>query len=103
MGLSSYTRTSRKLVRTHDVGTKPYLRKESEPTCGWMVRGTVVSPAHQGSNPGARIYFWSYFRISGDAHSVGGDVLVDDDAPKMICCLSLLNVPIRVECACVHL
>ena len=51
-----------------------------EPTCGWMVRGTVVSPAHQGSNPGARIYSWIYFRVSGDAHSLGGDVLVDDEA-----------------------
>ena len=29
--------------------------KKSEPTCGWMVRGTVVSLAHQGSSPGARI------------------------------------------------
>ena len=37
-----------------------------EPTCGWMVRGTVVSPAHQGSSSGARIYSWNYFRISGD-------------------------------------
>ena len=26
----------------------------SEPTCGWMVRGTMVSPPHQGSNSGAR-------------------------------------------------
>ena len=54
-----------------------------EPTCGWMVRGTVVSPAYQGSNPDARIYSWIYFRISGDAHSVGGDVPVDDEVPMV--------------------
>ena len=24
-------------------------------SCGWMIRGTVISPANQGSNPGARI------------------------------------------------
>ena len=48
-----------------------------------MVRGTVVSKAHQDSNPGARIYSWIYFRISDDAHSMGGDVPVDDEAPTM--------------------
>ena len=52
-------------------------------TSSWMVRGTVVSPAHQGSSPDARIYSWIYFRISGYAYSVGGDVLVDDEAPTM--------------------
>ena len=56
------------------------VRDMSEPTYDWMVRGTVVSLAHQGSNPGARIYFWIYFRIFGDAHSVGRDVPVDDEA-----------------------
>ena len=55
----------------------------SEPTCGWMVRGIVVSPAHQGSSPSARIYFRIYVRISGDAHSVGGDVPVDEEAPTV--------------------
>ena len=48
-----------------------------------LVRGTVVSLTHQGSNSGARIYFWIYFRISGDAHSVGGDVSVDDAVPTV--------------------
>ena len=74
-----------------------------------MVRGTVVSPAHQGSNPGARIYSWIYFRISGDAHSMGGDVPIDDEGAygdfvnfKMICRLSLSNVLIGVGCACVR-
>ena len=55
----------------------------SEPTCGWMVRGTVVSSAHQGLNSDARIYSYIYFRIFGDAHSVGGDVPVDDEAPTV--------------------
>ena len=50
---------------------------------GWMVRGTVVSRTHQGSSPGARIYSWIYFRISGDAHSVAGDVPVDDEVPTV--------------------
>ena len=54
-----------------------------KPTCGWMVRGTVISPAHQGLSPGARIYFWIYFRIFGDAHSVGEDVSVDDEVPTV--------------------
>ena len=35
-----------------------------EPTCGWMVRGIVVSTAHQSSSPGARIYSWIYLMIS---------------------------------------
>ena len=39
-----------------------------KPIYGWMVRWTVVSLAHQGSNPGARICSWIYFRIFGDAH-----------------------------------
>ena len=52
-------------------------------TCGWMVRGTVVFPAHQGSNPDARIYFWIYFRFFGNVHLVGGDVPVDDEVPMM--------------------
>jgi hypothetical protein len=26
---------------------------------------------------------WIYFRISGDAHLVGGDVLVDDEVPTV--------------------
>ena len=33
------------------------LRLHREPTCGWIVRGTVVFSTHQGSSPGARIYF----------------------------------------------
>ena len=56
-----------------------YNRPCCELTCGWMVRGIMVSSAYQGSNPDARIYFWIYFRISSDAHSVGGDVPVDDE------------------------
>ena len=39
-------------------GTLLFIPKEKsicEPTCGWMVRGTVLSPAHQGSSPVARI------------------------------------------------
>ena len=70
-----------------------------------MVRGTVVSPAHQGSNPGGRIYS----SIFGDALSVGGDVPVDDEGAygdfvnfKMICRLSLSEVLIGVGCACVR-
>ena len=51
-----------------------------ESTYDWMVRGTLVSPAHQSSNPGACVYSWIYFRIFGDAHSVWGDVPVDDEA-----------------------
>jgi hypothetical protein len=43
----------------------------------------VVSLAHQGSNPGARIYFWIYFRIYGDAYSVGGDVPIDDEVGRV--------------------
>ena len=67
----------------------------------------MVSPAHQGSSPGARIYSWIYFKISGDAHSVGGDVPVDDVYGdfvnfKMICQLSLSEVLIGVGCACVR-
>ena len=68
----------------------------------------MVSPAHQGSNPGARIYSWIYFKISGYAHSVGGDVPVDDVVPtdfvnfKMTCRLSLSEMLIGVGCACVR-
>jgi hypothetical protein len=57
--------------------------KPGEPTGRWMVRGTVVFPTHQGSSPGARIYSWIYFRISSNAHSVGGDVPVDDEVPTV--------------------
>ena len=50
-----------------------------------MVRWTVVSLIHQGSNPGARIIpeFISGFPAMGDALLVGGDVPVDNEAPTM--------------------
>ena len=51
-------------------------------------------------------YSWIYFRISGDAHSVGGDAPVDDEVHfvnfKMICRLSLSEMLIGVGCACVR-
>ena len=65
------------------VNTNPKTRKSCEPTCGSMVRGTVVFPAHQGSNLGARIYSWIYFRISSNAHSVEEGVPVDDEVPTV--------------------
>ena len=49
----------------------------NQPVVGWLEG--LWSPTHQGSNPGARIYSW----ISGDAHSVGGDVSVDDEMPTV--------------------
>ena len=48
-----------------------------------MVKRTVVSSIYQGSNSDAHIYSRIYFRISGDAHSMGGDVSVDDEMPTV--------------------
>mgnify|MGYP005848766661 CR=1 FL=1 len=48
-----------------------------------MVRWTVVSPTHQGSNPGARIISGFISGIFGDALLVGGDIPVDDEAPTV--------------------
>ena len=54
-----------------------------ESTCGWMVRRTVVSPAHQSKSHGARIYPGLISVFSGDVRSVGGDVPLDYEAPMV--------------------
>ena len=43
----------------------------------------MVSPAHQGSNPGARIYLVLISVFSGDVRSVGGDVPLNYEAPMV--------------------
>ena len=84
-----------------------------ESICDWMVRRTVVSPAHQSESPRLTLvlaFSWIYSNPSGNVHSVGEDVRVEYEGVcgdcinlKMMCQLShsevLIGVGVR---ACVH-
>ena len=81
---------------------------EWEPTSVWMVRKTVVSPAHQSSSSrfhiGAHI-FLNLFQAFLRWHLVRRDVPVDYEGicgdfvkPKMMCRLSLSKVLIGIGC-----
>ena len=50
---------------SRDLGTNGHMCRSNkshnnhffcEPICGWIGRGAMVSPDHQGPNPGAHIY-----------------------------------------------
>ena len=77
--------------------------KDNEPICGWMVGWTVVSPAHQVSNPvlAYTLNLFQYFRrhaFSGRKRSCRLRGAYGDSVKSQYVSLSKMLIGVRYAC-----